>query len=157
MNFVQCRLGTFKNVGSVVFFGLLQNIVKIPKKGWYILKYKNWKGITLLIVASIGIFAPLRRRFDGVLRKEQVGFRSNRSTTQYCYPENYCRAVKWRTALRMKYSTSEKHLTAPKDQLHGIIRRHYGMPAKFLILKVFGKEQAKFRSNRSYNSAIMLP
>ena len=58
-------------------------IVKIPKRG-DLRECKNWRGVTLLPVASkvMGrvIIKRTQRGVDHVLRKEQAGFRKNKST-----------------------------------------------------------------------------
>ena len=63
-------------------------IIKIPKKG-NLRECKNWRGVTLLPVASkiLGriIIERIRIGIDPSLRKEQAGFRSGRGTTEQIY------------------------------------------------------------------------
>ena len=57
-------------------------IVKLPKKG-DLMDCNNWRGITLLVVASKifarGIFERTQGSLEGVLRKQQAGFRKDRA------------------------------------------------------------------------------
>ena len=59
-------------------------VVKLPKKG-DLTDCGNWRGITLLSVPAkvMGrvIITRLHDAVDGMLREEQAGFRSGRSTT----------------------------------------------------------------------------
>ena len=63
-------------------------IVKIPKRG-DLRECKNWRGVTLLPVASkvMGrvIIKRTQRGVDHVLRKEQAGFRKNKSTVDQIF------------------------------------------------------------------------
>ena len=60
-------------------------IMKIPKRG-DLKECKNWRGVTLLPVASkvmgrVIIERLIQSGVDHVLRKKQAGFRKNKSTT----------------------------------------------------------------------------
>ena len=63
-------------------------IVKIPKRG-DLKECKNWRGVTLLPVASkvMGriIIERIQNGVDHVLRKEQAGFRKNKSTVDQIF------------------------------------------------------------------------
>ena len=58
-------------------------IAKIPKRG-DLKECKNWRGVTLLLVVSkvMGrvIIERIQNGVDHVLRKEQAGFRKDKST-----------------------------------------------------------------------------
>ena len=61
-------------------------IVKLPKKG-NLTDCGNWRGITLLSVPAKvmgrAIITRLHDAVDGMLREEQAGFRTWRSTTEH--------------------------------------------------------------------------
>ena len=63
-------------------------IVKLPKKG-NLTDCGNWRGITLLSVLAkvLGrvIITRLDDAVDGMLREEQTGFRTGRSTTEHIF------------------------------------------------------------------------
>ena len=63
-------------------------IVKLPKKG-NLRECTNWRGITLLSVISkiFGrvLISRIKKGVDNILRKEQAGFRENRSTIEQIF------------------------------------------------------------------------
>jgi hypothetical protein len=71
-------------------------IVKIPKKGDY-RNCNNWRGITLLVIISKVFIRIILDRISGPLeteiRKEQAGFRPNRSCIDQINTKDYNRAV----------------------------------------------------------------
>jgi hypothetical protein len=70
--------------------------VKMPKKGDY-RNCNNWRGITLLVVISKVFTRIILDRISGILktgiRKEEAGFRPNRSCIDQIHSKNYNRAV----------------------------------------------------------------
>ena len=92
-------------------------ILPFPKK-WDLGLAKNYRGITLTSIAAKIYNALLRNRIepkiDNILRKNQNGFRRNRSTTsQILTIRRILEGVRQRTYKRHKYLSTLPRLSTP--------------------------------------------
>ena len=111
--------------------------IKIPKKG-NLRECKNWRGVTLLPVASEILGRIIIERIcigiDHRLRKEQAGFRSGRGTTEQIFIlRNILEQVnEWQATLYINFVDFEKAF----DSVHrnGLWTKmsQYGIPQKII-------------------------
>ena len=112
-------------------------IVKIPKKG-DLKECKNWRGVTLLPVASkvMGrvIIQRIQNGVDNVLRKEQAGFRKNRSTVDQIFIlRNIIEQVnEWQATLYAHFVDFEKAFDSVHREGLWKIMKAYGIPDKLI-------------------------
>ena len=114
-------------------------ICKIPKKG-NLQQCGNWKGVTLLSIASKVMGKILISRIqDGVghrLRKEQAGFRSGRGKVEQIFIlRNILKQVdEWNATMYFHFVDFEKAFNSVhRDSLWRIMKA-YGIPDKFIGL-----------------------
>ena len=111
--------------------------MKIPKKG-DLKECKNWRVVTLLPVASkvMGrvIIQRIQNGVDSVLRKEQAGFRKNRSTVDQIFilrniieQVNECQAT-----LYAHFVDFEKAFDSVHREGLWKIMKAYGIPDKLI-------------------------
>lgn len=112
-------------------------IVKIPKKGDLSL-CTNWRGITLLntinkIVASI-IQTRISNAIDPVLRKEQAGFRPERSCIDHISTIRIIieQSVEFQSPLYLLFIDFERAFDTLDQSRMWIILENYGIPMKIL-------------------------
>ena len=112
-------------------------IVKLPKKG-DLSECKNWRGVTLLPVMSkiMGriIIDRIQRGVDEALRKEQAGFRRNRSTVEQIFVlRNIMEQVnEWRATLYTHFIDFEKAFDSIHRESLWKIMKSYGIPEKLV-------------------------
>ena len=112
-------------------------IIKIPKKG-NLRECKNWRGVTLLPVASkiLGriIIERIRIGIDHRLRKEQAGFRSGRGTTEQIFIlRNILEQVnEWQATLYINFVDFEKAFDSVHTNGLWTIMSQYGIPQKII-------------------------
>ena len=114
-------------------------IVKLPKKG-NLKNCKNWRGITLLPVISkiLGriLIDRIKAGLDHQLRKEQAGYRSNRSTIDQIFILRNIieQSIEWQSALYINFIDFEKAFDSiHRDSLWSIMRL-YGIPNKIISI-----------------------
>lgn len=114
-------------------------IVKIPKKG-DITKCDNWRGITLLSIVSkvlariiLGRIKPL---IELQLRKEQAGFRENRSCIDLINTLRIIieQSAEWQSPLYLAFIDFEKAFDSIDRECMWRILEIYGIPPKILNL-----------------------
>lgn len=112
-------------------------IVKLPKKGN--LKHcKNWRGITLLPIISkiLGriVIDKIRRGLDHKLRKEQAGYRSNRSTIDQIFVLRNIieQSIEWQASLYINFIDFEKAFDSIHRESLWKIMEMYGIPLKII-------------------------
>ena len=114
-------------------------IVKIPKRG-DLKECKNWRGVTLLPVASkvMGrvIIERIQNRVDHVLRKEQAGFRKNKSTVDQIFIlRNIIEQVnKWQATFYAHFVDFEKAFDSIHREGLWRIMKAYGIPDKLITM-----------------------
>ena len=112
-------------------------IVKLPKKG-DLGDCNNWRGITLLVIASkvLGkiIFRRMKEGAGIQLRPEQAGFMERQNTTEQIFilRNTIEQACEWQSPLLVIFIDFEKAF----DWLHRnslwVIMRAYGIPEKLI-------------------------
>ena len=112
-------------------------ICKLPKKG-NLLDCSNWRGITLLPLASKVLSRILINRIqtgvDSTLRKEQAGFRRGRGTVDQIFILRNIleQANEWNATLYIHFVDFEKAF----DSVHRVslwtIMKKYGIPQKLI-------------------------
>ena len=112
-------------------------IVKIPKKGDSS-QCQNWRGIQLLSVPS-KIFSRIvlgRIKFalDKMLRKEQAGFRQNRSCIDHIASLRIIveQSLEWQSSLYMNFIDFKKAFDMVDREVLWKILRYYGLPIKIV-------------------------
>ena len=112
-------------------------IIKIPKKG-NLRECKNWRGVTLLPVASKILGRIIIERIcigiDHRLRKEQAGFRSGRGTTEQIFIlRNILEQVnEWQATLYINFVDFEKAFDSVHRNGLWTIMSQYGIPQKII-------------------------
>ena len=112
-------------------------IVKIAKRG-DLKECKNWPGVTLLSVASkvMGsvIIERIQNDLDRVLRKEQAGFRKNKSTIgQIFILRNIIEQVnEWQATFYAHFVDFEKAFDSVHHKGLGRIMKAYSIPDKLI-------------------------
>ena len=112
-------------------------LVKLPKKGDLGL-CENWRGITLLSVASKIlcriILSRIKDAIDQVLRDEQAGFRSNRSCTDQISTLRTIieQSVEWQSSLYINFVDFERAFDSVNREGLWQLLRHYGIPTKIV-------------------------
>ena len=114
-------------------------IVKLPKKD-NLCEYTNWRGITFLPVIS-KIFgrvsiSRLKKGVDNILRKEQAGFRENRSTIDQIFTlRNILEQVnEWNATLYTQFIDFEKAFDSIHRESLWNIMSIYGIPEELISL-----------------------
>ncbi|PIK36057.1 hypothetical protein BSL78_27122 [Apostichopus japonicus] len=112
-------------------------IVKIPKKG-DLTDCSNWRGVTLLPVMS-KIFGRvlinrLKDGVDKVLRQEQAGFRTNRSTTEQIFTLRNIleQSNEWNSPLYVHFIDFEKAFDSLHRNSLWNILKEYQIPDKII-------------------------
>ena len=112
-------------------------IVTLPKKG-NLKECTNWRGITLLVIASkvLGkiLIERLKRGADKRLRAEQARFRQGRSTTEQIFILRNIieQSYEWQTPLVLNFIDFEKAFNSlHRPSLWDIIKA-YGVPVKII-------------------------
>ena len=114
-------------------------IVKIPKRG-DLKECKNWRGVTLLPVASkvMGrvIIERIQNGVDHVLRKEQAGFRKNKSTVDQIFIlRNIIEQVnEWQATFYAHFVDFEKAFDSVHREGLWRIMKAYGIPDKLITM-----------------------
>ena len=118
-------------------------IVKLPKKG-DLTDCGNWRGITLLSVPAkvMGrvIITRLHDAVDGMLREEQAGFRSGRSTTEHIFVLRNVieQSLEWNASLYTCFVDYEKAFDSVHRETLWRIMQSYRIPSKFIrMVKLF--------------------
>lgn len=114
-------------------------IVKLPKKG-NLRECTNWRGITLLPVISKifdrVLISRIKKGVDNILRKEQSGFRENRSTIDQIFTlRNILEQVnEWNATLYTHFIDFEKAFDSIHRESLWNIMSIYGIPEKLISL-----------------------
>ncbi|XP_078352308.1 uncharacterized protein LOC144637002 [Oculina patagonica] len=114
-------------------------IVKLPKKG-DLRECTNWRGITLLPVISkiFGrvLISRIKNGVDNILRKEQAGFRENRSTIDQIFAlRNILEQVnEWSAILYTHFIDFEKAFDSVHRESLWNIMSMYGIPEELIAL-----------------------
>ena len=114
-------------------------IVKLPKKG-NLKDCKNWRGITLLPVVSkiLGrvLIDRIRAGTDCKLRKEQAGYRSNRSTIDQIFILRNIieQCNEWQAPLYVNFIDFEKAFDSIHRESLWKIMKAYGIPDKIIAI-----------------------
>ena len=112
-------------------------IVKLPKKG-NLKECTNWRGITLLVIASkvLGkiLIERLKSGVDKRLRVEQAGFRQGRNTTEQIFILRNIieQSYEWQTPLVINFIDFEKAFDSLHPPSLWDIMKAYGIPIKIL-------------------------
>ena len=107
-------------------------LVTIPKKG-NLSECKNWRGIMLLSVPSKII---CRIILDKKLRKEQAGFRKDKSCTNHIATLRIIveQCIEWQSSLYINFVDFEKAFDSIDRTVLWKLLRHYGLPTKCVTL-----------------------
>ena len=114
-------------------------IVKLTKKG-NLRECTNWRGITLLPVISkiFGrvLISRIKKGVDNILRKEQAGFRENRSTIDQIFTlRNILEQVnEWNATLYTHFIDFEKAFDSIHRESLWNIMSMYGIPEELITL-----------------------
>ena len=114
-------------------------LVTIPKKGNFS-ECKNWRGIMLLSVPSKIlchiILDRIQETVDKKLRKEQAGFRKDKSCTDHIATLRIIieQCIEWQSSLYINFVEFEKAFDSIDRTVLWKLLRHYGLPAKFVTL-----------------------
>ena len=120
-------------------------IVKLLKKG-NLTDCGTWRGITLLSVPAkvmgrvLFIITRLHDAVDGMLREEQAGFRSGRSTTEHIFVLRNVieQSLEWNASLYTCFVDYEKAFDNVHRETLWRIMQSYGIPSKFIrMVKLF--------------------
>ena len=129
----------FKSTVFWIGVSMLIVIVKVPKKG-NLRECTNWRGITLLPVVSkiFGrvLISRIKKGVDNILRKEQAGFRENRSTIKQIFTlRNILEQVnEWNATLYTHFIDFEKAFDAIHRESLWNIMSIYGIPEELICL-----------------------
>ncbi|PFX33741.1 LINE-1 retrotransposable element ORF2 protein [Stylophora pistillata] len=112
-------------------------IIKLPTKG-NLRDCTNWRGITLLIIASkvLGqiLMEHMKQGINAKLRQEQVGFRQGRSTTEQIFI--LCNIIEqtheWQASLILNFIDFEKALDLLHRNSLWDIMKLYGILSKLI-------------------------
>ena len=114
-------------------------LVTIPKKG-NLSECKNWRGIMLLSVPSKIlcriILDRIQETVDKKLRKEQAGFRKDKSCTDYIATLRIIveQCIEWQSSLYINFVDFKKAFDSIDRTVLWKLLRHYGLPTKFVTL-----------------------
>ena len=115
-------------------------LVTIPKKG-NLSECKNWRGIMLLSVPSKIlcriILDRIQETVDKKLRKEQAGFRKDKSCTDHIATLRIivAQCIEWQSSLYyINFVDFEKAFDSIDRTVLWKLLRHYGLPTKFVTL-----------------------
>ena len=121
-------------------------IFKIPKKG-NLKECKNWRGITLLPIVSkiLGriIIDRIKNGIDNKLRKEQAGYRTNKSTIDQIFILRNIieQSNEWQSTLYIHFIDFEKAFDSIHRESLWKIMRIYGIPDKLIaVVKALYKD-----------------
>jgi len=121
-------------------------IFKIPKKG-NLKECKNWRGITLLPVVSkiLGriVIDRIKNGIDSKLRKEQAGYRTNKSTTDQIFVLRNIieQSNEWQSSLYVHFIDFEKAFDSIHRESLWKIMKSYGIPDKLIaVVKALYKD-----------------
>ena len=118
-------------------------ITKLPKKG-DLSNCDNWRGITLLSIAS-KVFCKIllfriEDQIDLLLREEQAGFRKSRGCIDQIFAlrDIIEQASEWQKPLFINFVDFKKAFDSICREAIWRILRHYGIPAKIInLIKLF--------------------
>ena len=125
-------------------------IVKIPKKGELSL-CTNWRGITLLNVIgklmSKIILTRIKQQVEKKLRREQAGFRKDRSCIDHIFALRNIleQSMEWNSPLYLGFIDFEKAFDSLHRDTMWKIVRSYGIPAKLITLMRLQYEEVECR------------
>ena len=113
-------------------------LVTIPKKG-NLSECKNWRGIMLLSVPSKILCRIILDRIQETvdkLRKEQAGFRKDKSCTDHIATLRIIveQCTEWQNSLYINFVDFEKAFDSIDRTVLWKLLRHYGLPTKFVTL-----------------------
>ena len=114
-------------------------LVTIPKKG-NLSECKNWRGIMLLSVPSKIlcriILDRIQETVDKKLRKEQAGFRKDKSCTDHIATLRIIveQCIEWQSSLYINFVDFEKAFDSIDRTVLWKLLRHYGLPTKLVTL-----------------------
>ena len=112
-------------------------LVKLPKKG-NLSDYKNWRGIMLLSIPIKVLCRIILDRIQGALdkqlRKEQAGFRKDKSCTDHIATLRIIveQCVEWQSPLYINFVDFEKAFDSLDRVTLWKLLRYYGLPNKFV-------------------------
>ena len=120
-------------------------IIKIPKKG-NLQDCNNWRGITLLSVPSKIlckiIIQRINQAVDNQLRKEQAGFRKDKSCIDHIFTLRNIieQCTEWNRQLYINFVDFEKAFDSIHRESLWKILRTYGIPTKIIqVIQAFYK------------------
>ena len=114
-------------------------IFKIPKKG-NLKECKNWRGITLLPIFSkvLGriVIDRIKKGIDSKLRKEQAGYRTNKSTIDQIFILRNIieQSNEWQSSLYIHFIDFEKAFDSIHRESLWKIMKSYGIPDKLIAV-----------------------
>ena len=154
--FLRCNVDTISNILQVLFkkIWLEENvpedwrrglIIKLPKKG-NLTDPNNWRGITLLPVASKVFLKVIHQRISqvfeekSIIEDEQAGFRPGRSCTDQIFILRNIieQSQEWQLPLHINFIDFSKAFdSVHRDSLWKILE-YYGIPPKLVrLIKMF--------------------
>ena len=113
------------------------HLVKLPKKG-DLGNCNNWRGITLLVIASKVltrvILARVKDSIDRKLRQNQAGFRPDRSCTDQTATLRIIveQSVEWNSPLYLCFIDFMKAFDSLDREVMWQLLKHYGVPQKLI-------------------------
>ena len=113
------------------------HLVKLPKKG-DLGNCNNWRGITLLVIASKVltrvILARIKDSIDKKLRQNQAGFRPERSCTDQTATLRIIveQSVEWNSPLYLCFIDFMKAFDSLDREVMWELLKHYGVPQKLI-------------------------
>ena len=113
------------------------HLVKIPKKG-DLGNCNNWRGITLLSIASKVltrvILERMKKQLDAELRQEQAGFRKEKSCTDQIATLRIIieQSLEWNSPLYLNFIDFEKAFDSLDRNVIWKLLNHYGVPDKIV-------------------------
>ena len=124
------------------------HLVKLPKKG-DLGNCNNWRGITLLVIASKVltrvVLARIKSSIDRKLRQNQAGFRPDRSCTDQIATLRIIveQSVEWNSPLYLCFIDFMKAFDSLDRKVMWKLLKHYGVPQKLIniILALYDKCQ----------------
>ena len=114
-------------------------LVTIPKKG-NLSECKNWRGIMLLSVPSKILchitLDRIQEIVDKKLRKEQAGFRKDKSCTDHIATLRIIveQCIEWQSSLYINFVDFKKAFDSIDRTILWKLLRHYGLPKKCVTL-----------------------
>ena len=113
------------------------HLVKLPKKG-DLGNCNNWRGITLLVIASKVltrvILGRIKSSIDKKLRQNQAGFRPDRSCTDQIATLRIIveQSIEWNSPLYLLFIDFSKAFDSLDREVMRKLLKHYGVPQKII-------------------------